>query len=304
MPGSPLAPGLAASWLLIRRSVSDGTWSAYCKAWNDWEAVLAEVQTGTGDYEVVLLYYIGRLYSDGKSAASLGRILSAIAFWFKLRGSLDHTKSFLVRQAVRGFRKGFRVRDSRRPVSFDLLLRFASVLGEVCSSQYEVALFRCSFSLAFFGAFRISELVSPSRVREGGLRFDDVQCHNVSLTCFLRRSKTDQAGRGVTVSLGSLPGSPMCPVLTFGAYVAVRPFGPCPLLVHQDCSFLSKFQFIQIFRRCLVRLGVDSQSYSSHSFRIGAATEASRWGLGPELVRRIGRWESDRYRLYVRPHLL
>lgn len=160
------------------------------------------------------------------------------------------------------------------------------------------------FPWRFFGAFRISELVAPSRLRVGGLVFSDVRCNGLSLKCFLRRSKTDQAGRGALVSLDSLPGSPVCPVGVFLAYQAVRPSGGVPLLVHLDGSFLSRFQFIQVFRQCLSRLGVEPREYSSHSFRIGAATEAARWGLGPEVVRKIGRWESDRFRLYVRPHLL
>lgn len=256
------------------------------------------------DFEVVLLYHIGRLYGAGHSAAALSRALAAVAFWFKLRGLSDHTKSFLVRQAARGFRKGLKVRDARRPVSYDLLLQLSSVLGEFCFSGFEVLLFRCAFSLAFFGAFRISELVAPSRVRMGGLWFTDVRCDGHSLKCFLRRSKTDQDGRGALVALGKLPGSSACPVQVFMEYQAVRPAGPLPLLVHLDGSFLSQFQFIQVFRRCLARLGLVAKEYSSHSFRIGAATEAARWGLSPDVVRRIGRWESDRFRLYIRPHLL
>lgn len=299
-----MAAGIDVSCALIQRSVSDGTWSAYSKVWGVWERLLSSLAVSAGDLELVLLFHIGTLFSDGHSTASLGRVLSALAFWFKLRGLPDQTKSFLVRQAVRGFRKGFRVRDARRPVSFDLLLRLSSVLEAVCLDAFEVSLFRCAFSLAFFGAFRISELVSPSRVTAGGLCFVDVCGDGEALHCFLRRSKTDQQGRGARVSLGKLPGSPVCPVRSFLDYCSMRPSGPSPFLVHLDGSFLSKFQFVQVFRMGLRHLGLSAQEFSSHSFRIGAATEAARWGLGPEVVRRIGRWESDRYRLYVRPHLL
>lgn len=76
--------------------------------------------------------------------------LSAMAFWFKLRGLPDVTKSFLVRQAVRGFRKGCVVRDLRRPVSYELLLQLHSALAGHCFSQYEFCLFKCAFALAFF----------------------------------------------------------------------------------------------------------------------------------------------------------
>lgn len=106
------------------------------------------------------------------------------------------------------------------------------------------------------------------------------------------------------MSLHVLAGSTMCPVQRFLDYSSLCPAGPSPLLVHADGYFLSKFQFVQVFRQCLARLGMAAKKYSSHSFHIGAATEAARWGLGSEAVRRIVRWESDRNRLYVHPHFL
>lgn len=47
-------------------------------------------------------------------------------------------------------------------------------------------------------------------------------------------------------------------------------------------------------------LGLCEYDYAGHSFRIGAATEAARLGLGEEVIQRIGRWESQRFRSYVR----
>lgn len=115
---------------------------------------------------------------------------------------------------------------------------------------------------------------------------------------------TIQEGKGIAMSWCELAGSPMCPVRVFRSFLALRPTGPIPLLVHADGTFLFRYRFIQVFRCCLTSLGFEAKDYCSHSFRIGAATEAARWRLGPDLVKRIGRWESDRYKLYVRPHLL
>lgn len=299
-----MAAGLEAAGQLVRRSLSEGTWAFYSRAWEEWESVLESVPEAKADFESGLLFFIGSQFGMGMSPSGMSRRLSALAFWFKLRQLADYTKSFLVQRAMRGFRRGQRVRDSRRPVSFDLLLSLGAGATEVCSSVYEARLFRASFSLAFFGAFRVSELVSPSRSRAGGLGIGDVRDTGDGLVCTIRRSKTDQRGRGLQVSLRRLPGSSMCPVLVVREFLAVRPVGDGPLLVHADQSFLSVYQFVQIFRRLLVRLGFSAAEFSSHSFRIGAATEAARWGLSPDAVKRIGRWESDRYRIYVRPQLL
>lgn len=85
----------------------------------------------------------------------------------------------------------------------------------------------------------------------------------------------------------------MCPVQVFRTYGELRDTLPSSLLVHENGAFLSQFQFIQVFRRCLGGLGKDAGAYSSHSFRIVAATEVTRWGLSSERVKRIGHWESD-----------
>lgn len=180
------------------------------------------------------------------------------------------------------------VRDSRRPVSYELLLSLGDGLAGVFSSGYEIRLFRAAFPLTFFGAFRISELVSPSRCRAGGLLEADVKASGEDLACVIRRSKC----------------APMCSVVTVHNFLRTRPLGHSPLLIHGDGLFLSMFQFIQVFRKVLTHLGLEVKDFNSHSFRIGTATEAAQRGLHPDTVKQIRRWESDKYRLYVRSHLL
>ena len=41
-------------------------------------------------------------------------------------------------------------------------------------------------------------------------------------------------------------------------------------------------------------------NFSSHSFRIGAATVAARSGIPDHLIQTMGRWSSNAYQLYIR----
>ncbi|KAM3918946.1 uncharacterized protein RB166_013684 [Leptodactylus fuscus] len=291
---------------LVRRSLGDATWRSYSCVWVEWERLVSVLHGGVvpEDWEATVLYFVGLSFGAGVSSSGLSRRLAALAFWFKLKGYRDFTKSFLVRQAVRGFRRGSGSRDSRRPLSFRILVDLCGALGRICFGSYEVLLFRLAFVLAFFGAFRVSELVSPATGRPGGLRLADCVVREGVLSCVVRRSKTDQVGRGLVVRLHPLAGSCVCPVACFESFLARRPSGGVALLIHENLSCLSRFQFVQVLRRGLDLLGLPAKDYSSHSFRIGAATEAARWGLPEDLIKRIGRWESDRFRLYVRPHLL
>ncbi|KAM4036363.1 uncharacterized protein ACNLHF_015289 [Anomaloglossus baeobatrachus] len=185
-----------------------------------------------------------------------------------------------------------------------LLQQILSVLGRVCSSPFEVFLFSCAFTLAFFGAFRISELVASSSTRSGGLQAEDMHQYTDRLECFLAKSKTDQQGRGKWIPLFPLSGSRACPVICFRNYVSRRPNIQGSLLIHEDCKSLSQFQFTAVLKKCLTILGESPNAFTSHSFRIGAATEAARWGLEPDIVKKIGRWESSRFKSYIRLHLL
>ena len=75
-------------------------------------------------------------------------------------------------------------------------------------------------------------------------------------------------------------------------------------MIHENGAPLSRYQFVAVFRKCLGELGLVAREFSAHSFRIGAATEAARNGLGEDAIKRIGRWESRRFRSYVRPQLV
>lgn len=67
--------------------------------------------------------------------------MAGLAFGFKLSGSTDYTKSFLVLQALRGWRRG-QVEDQRCPVSFQLLENLGSRLDGLCFLEFEVLLFQ------------------------------------------------------------------------------------------------------------------------------------------------------------------
>lgn len=150
MPWTSVASGVETAMALVRRSVTEGTWSAYSKVWREWETLLESVGEDGVDRETSLLYFVGDAFSRGVSPSGMSKRLSALAFWFQVRGERDVSKSFLVRRALKGFRQGRVVRDTRRPVSYDLLLDLGQQVGVLCFSEFEVCLFRLAFSLAFF----------------------------------------------------------------------------------------------------------------------------------------------------------
>ncbi|XP_073517135.1 uncharacterized protein [Phyllobates terribilis] len=300
MPSRIMESSLRAVKKLIGQSSSTRTWSSYEVAWQQWEEWKATMRDPL-ESDSLLLLLVGHCWEEGWSVPKINNFMAGLAFGFKIRGLPDVTKATLVREALKGWRKGWKVRDCRRPISYGLLLTLGQLLGSVCKSPWEVKLFRLAFSLAFFGALRLGELVSPSRFVSGGLLKDDVDLYSDRVEVFIRFSKTDQFRKGCKVVLFAVAGSDMCPVRCLSEFgLGVGGF-KSPLLVHEDGSFLSRFQLIAVLKKCLKAGGISPKDFSGHSFRIGPATEAARRGLGDELVKKIGRWESIRFRSYIRP---
>lgn len=111
---------------------------------------------------------------------------------------------------------------------------------------------------------------------------------NGAISIRIRRSKTDVLGRGEWVPLQSVV-CPVCPVRVVLEFLGSRVHGEM-FLVHEDGSLVSHFQFQSVLKKCLVQVGVDPHEYGTHSFHIGAATEAARASLSNSDVQRIGRW--------------
>ena len=68
----------------------------------------------------------------------------------------------------------------------------------------------------------------------------------------------------------------------------------------QDGSHLTRQRFASLITNTLQLAGIDDKRYTTHSFRIGAATSAKDAGISDVHVKMLGRWKSNAYQLYVR----
>ena len=135
------------------------------------------------------------------------------------------------------------------------------------------------------------------------LSFEDVAIDNPTspsiLQVHLKASKTDRFRRGIDVFVGRTD-QELCPVAAVLAYLAIRGAAPGPLFRFQDGRPLTKDRFITRVREALETLGLSSECYAGHSFRIGAATTAAECGLQDSQIKALGRWKSSAYQIYIR----
>ena len=83
-------------------------------------------------------------------------------------------------------------------------------------------------------------------------------------------------------------------------YLRVRPSVQGNLFCHFGGQALTRVQFAAVLGKALKAIGVDSTRYKSHSFRIGAATNAAMLGISDEDICKAGRWKSKCYKSYIR----
>ena len=120
------------------------------------------------------------------------------------------------------------------------------------------------------------------------------------LSLHLKSSKTDPYRQGCSLLIAPSHRS-VCAVRALRKYLSLRPTnGTSPLYVFQSGDYLTRTKVTDILRTLLQRLGIPTDRYGSHSFRISAATSAAEAGLPPWLIQTLGRWSSNCFSLYIR----
>ncbi len=71
--------------------------------------------------------------------------------------------------------------------------------------------------------------------------------------------------------------------------LSTRGAGPGPLFRFQDGKPLTRARLVDRTQEALSRAGVDSEPYSGHSLRSGAATTAARMGVQDSTIKMLGR---------------
>ena len=253
-----------------------------------------------------LAAFIAQLSLLGRAPATIATYVSAISFKHKLSLLPDPANNFLIKKLLEGTKRAGRGRqDTRRPVTYDILVRFLGALPLICSNDFETALFKAAFALAFFAFLRVGEFTARTKNADSA---DIIQRHDVIIMpnliqLIIRHAKNNQHNKPVQIEIVGLGAQhPHCPVKIISAYVSMLPDrGPGPLFQHFDRSPLTRFQFKAILKKAVTFTGLDSAHYKTHSFRIGGATSCALSGVSEDQIKLMGRWSSSAYRSYIRP---
>lgn len=236
--------------------------------------------------------------------SSIKVYLSAVRALHVEMGFPDPLQNCLrLERVLRGIKRSQGSRKSERlPVTNDIM---RIIFNHLNMSLADHVMFWAACCLAYFGFLRSSEFTVPSLHSFSPaihLTVQDISADSTtSPSCIrvnVKASKTDPFRKGCNIIVGKGE-PPLCAVEAVLSYLSIRGASPGPLFLFQSGLPLTRVLLTQWLRDILAAANIPG-SYSSHSFRIGAATVAARNGVPDHLIQSLGRWASNAYRGYIR----
>ncbi len=254
--------------------------------------------------ELTLRFFCAQA-SSSVTAPTIAVYMSAIRLYHLEKGYPDPTANApLLKYLLQGIKRSQSTRPTQKhPITPDLLKRLKPLLKSSGLSSSQWHLYWAAFTLAFYAFFRVSEYTAPARHRATShtLKLSQVTLRATSIKICLTKTKTAQFQVPSPIHIGATKTS-TCPVKALTSFLSHRSApSTSPLFTFEDGSFLTPRLVSNTLKSVISRAGLDSSGYSSHSFRIGAATTAAASGVPDHLVQKLGRWSSDAYKSYIRP---
>ena len=248
-----------------------------------------------------LSLFIAYCYENSLAPRSIRTYVSGINYYQKLMGGQDLENVFVIKKILEGcLRSRPNLPDQRRPITKPILLAICNQLPLVCYNGYEATLFKAAFLLAYYGLFRVSELILSQNKSACIVQSNiSIENQNSKLRIQLINSKNNQRGRQISILIPKECDS-TCPVDAVRRFMAVRPCINGPFFCHSDGRPATRFQFEAVLHKCLLRTQFASQYFRSHSFRIGRATDLARKGMPQATIMQMGRWQSSAVNFYIR----
>ncbi|VDI41984.1 Hypothetical predicted protein, partial [Mytilus galloprovincialis] len=96
-----------------------------------------------------------------------------------------------------------------------------------------------------------------------------------------------------TISIDKILSNIACPVMAMSSYLNLVKHNSGPLFQFPCGTPVSYAFFSASLKAVLNFVGLNTQLYKGHSFRIGAATSAAAKGVSLEVIQQMGRWKSN-----------
>ena len=211
----------------------------------------------------IITLYLTHLSKSSKFS-TLKRRLASISVLHKLNGHYLDTKHPIITENLLGIKrvKGT-YQKSKKPILINDLKLIINAINQENNSKNKVKN-KALVLIGFAGGFRRSELVSVS--------YEDVEFVSEGVKIFVKRSKTDQSGEGMTKGIPYFSNTNYCPVVSLKKWMEANDAKTGKIFEMSDKNValtIKKYAAIA---------GLDKNKYSGHSLRSGFATSTAELG--------------------------
>ena len=272
----------------LRNSKSTNTLRAYQSDYNDFSLFCSK-----NGFQVmptlpkILALYITHLASYSKYS-TLKRRLASISIIHKTKGHYIDTKHPIIVENLMGIK---RTNGSNQKGKKPLLINDLKVLIEAIhqSSEKDNRKIRdkAIILIGFSGGFRRSELVD--------IEYDDLEFVSEGVKIYVKRSKTDQSGEGMTKAIPYFDNSKFCPVNALKSWIEIFELKKGKIVDISDKNVAL------IIKKYAIYAGLESYKYAGHSLRSGFATSTAESGAEERnIMAMTGHKSTEMVRRYIK----
>tara|TARA_B110000093_G_scaffold8686_1_gene8325 strand:- start:2285 stop:3241 length:957 start_codon:yes stop_codon:yes gene_type:complete len=287
--------------LNLQSSKANNTVRAYKSDFNDFGLFCSQngFKSLPSEPKIVSLY-LTYLSTKELKMSTLKRRLVSIGVIHKLKGHYLDTKHPSIIENIMGIkrRKGS-IQEAKKPILISTLKQIIDVIDKQNKQEIKKFRDRSIILIGFSGGFRRKEIVS--------LNYDDLDFVPEGLKINLRRSKTDQFGKGFTKALPYFDNSQYCPVVSLKKYIEISKIKSGAVFRRfTKGSRLSENRLTDqtvalLIKKYLKLTGIDSKNYSGHSLRSGFATSAAESGAEERSIMAMtGHKSTEMVRRYIK----
>jgi len=233
----------------------------------------------------IISLYLTHLSKESKFS-TLRRRLASINVMHKYKGHYLDTKHPIIVENLMGIKRQIGVHQkAKKPLLFNDLKNIIKVIDKSSASQHKKLRDKSLILIGFSGGFRRSELVAITR--------DDVEFVNEGVKIFVKKSKSDQSGEGMTKAIPSFKYVEYCPVNHLKNWMFEN---------RNNLVFpISDKNVALIVKKHASRAGLDDKKYAGHSLRSGFATTTAELGASERnIMAMTGHKSVDMVRRYIK----
>ena len=270
----------------LKLSKAKNTIRAYKSDFNDFILFCSKhgMKSLPTEPKIVSLYLT--YLSKRSKYSTLKRRLASINVMHRYKGHYLDTKHPIIVENLLGIKRQIGVHQkAKKPLLFNDLKQLIKAINDSSASEYKKLRDKSLILIGFSGGFRRSELVTINR--------DDVEFVKEGVKIFVKKSKSDQSGEGMTKAIPFFKYVEYCPVDHLKSW----------MIENRDKLVfpISDKNVALIIKKHALNAGLDEKKYAGHSLRSGFATSTAEYGASERnIMSMTGHKSVDMVRRYIK----